>query len=332
MSANKPDHSVWSFRSILDTLVPTVHLTTCEIYIVWVLGEEGPVSIYNLGKKSRTMPEISSSFGNYGWESYPGEKKRYDYRVIYSKAKTLMEKNLVEHFSENREEHKLKLTFLGLLFYLQNLKASKESRQPRSKHVSSDDYLKILSSRYSAIPVFSNWKTIVKKLKPKKTCRALEDTVRNFTVVRAHFKVRPLGLEFKGFLKASDPLKTLASGYKKDGKVSELLKDREAIMLRDSHIAYLAVDSIKSIAGKNLDQISIFTNLESEIELAYFENRQIDSSPLFRGKRLLEFFPKYAGIEYFFTGMFVENLLWSKKPVRKAKEETKPPDFEVEFY
>ena len=154
MSNRKPDHSQWGFMSIFDRFVPTVWLTASEIYIIWVLGEEGPISMYSLGKKSRTMPEISSSLGNYGWESYPGKGKRYDYRVIHSKVKTLVKKNLVEHLTDNRREPKLRLTFSGLLFYLQNLRASeKKSIESGLKHVLSKNYSEVLNSYYSEIPV-----------------------------------------------------------------------------------------------------------------------------------------------------------------------------------
>jgi hypothetical protein len=109
------------------------------------------------------------------------------------------------------------------------------------------------------------------------------------------------------------------------------LKSNEALVLRNSYIAYLAVHNIWQLSGKNFRDIESHNSLKSETELAYFENRQIDSNPLFKGDRLLEFFPKYASIEYFFTGMFVENLLWNKKPVKETKE-AKIPDFEVELY
>jgi hypothetical protein len=61
---------------------------------------------------------------------------------------------------------------------------------------------------------------------------------------------------------------------------------------------------------------------------------KISSNPLFKGGRLKEFFPKFASIEYFFTGMFVENLLWTEKKIEKLEEEPKPKiaDFEVEIY
>jgi hypothetical protein len=58
-------HPLWSFKSIFDTIdldIPTIHLTECEIYILWTLGEEGPMSIYALSNKSRSLPEIHPVF------------------------------------------------------------------------------------------------------------------------------------------------------------------------------------------------------------------------------------------------------------------------------
>jgi hypothetical protein len=51
-----------------------------------------------------------------------------------------------------------------------------------------------------------------------------------------------------------------------------------------------------------------------EKELAYLENRKIADNPLFT-KRLFKFFPKYSELNYYFTGMFVNNLLWNQNQV-----------------
>jgi len=65
----------------------------------------------------------------------------------------------------------------------------------------------------------------------------------------------------------------------------------------------------------------------SEKELAYFEKRKTSQDSLFKGKRLADFLPKYTSIEYFFTGMFVETLLWHEKSAEKESH-----DFDVEIY
>ncbi|MHA2347732.1 MAG: hypothetical protein ACXACP_13515, partial [Candidatus Hodarchaeales archaeon] len=57
--------------------------------------------------------------------------------------------------------------------------------------------------------------------------------------------------------------------------------------------------------------------LDSEKELAYFEKRETGSNHLFRGNRLKEYFPKYAGIEFFFTGLFTEKFLWKEVTIDK---------------
>jgi len=118
----------------------------------------------------------------------------------------------------------------------------------------------------------------------------------------------------------------------RDEDITKYLRGKEAASLRDAYIAYLITKDIQRLSRESKDDVKRLLNeLESEKELAYFEKRQVGPNPIFKGGRLKEFLPKYAGIEYFFTGMFVENLLWSKKAVKKAKE-TKTSDFEVEFY
>lgn len=135
-------------------------------------------------------------------------------------------------------------------------------------------------------------------------------------------------LKFEGFLKRDGFIRASHPEYARVEKVSKYLKSNEALVLRGSYIAYLAMENISQLSGKSFRDIESYDSLESETELAFLENRQVDSNPLFKGERLLEFLPRYACIEYFFTGTFVENLLWNKKPTKEAKAS----DFEVEVY
>jgi hypothetical protein len=48
-------------------------------------------------------------------------------------------------------------------------------------------------------------------------------------------------------------------------------------------------------------------------EFANLECNSIDN--LFTEKGITRFFPRYDSIEYYFTGMFVNNLLLDRKPV-----------------
>jgi hypothetical protein len=68
----------------------------------------------------------------------------------------------------------------------------------------------------------------------------------------------------------------------------------------------------------NLDETEIrakLPKLKSVTEFAILEKNDNASTSLFSSKGLSRFFPKYESIEYYFTGMFVFNLLWEKKPV-----------------
>jgi hypothetical protein len=322
-----PERPIWSFMSVFDSIIPTLHLTECEIYIIWTLGEEGARSIYGIAKKARDLPETSATLSPGSWKR-PEKGLRYDYHFVHSKVKELRKKGLVQIQSSNNQEPKAGLTFLGLMFYLQNLRDAQKGPFEKLKHA--------LKNYRTLIPLFADWELMTKHLGTEKCSKAFDGTVTDFILHKARFQVRPIHLTFEGFLKRCDPIcmhayKALTPEYERVEKASEYLKSKENLVLRSSYIAYLAVHNIWQLSGQNFRDIESHDSLESETELAYFENRQINSNPLFKGDRLLEFFPEYASIEYFFTGMFVENLLWNKKPIKETKE-AKTPDFEVEFY
>jgi hypothetical protein len=315
------ERPIWSFTSIFDSTIPTLHLTECEIYIIWTLGEEGTRSIYAIAHKARDFPEINATLSPSSWKR-PVKRLRYDYHFVYSKVRELVKKGLVQTRSFNNQEPKVGLTFLGLIFYLQNLKDVQKGPFEKLKHV--------LRNYRTLIPLFTNWELMTKQLGTEKCNKAFNETITDFKLSKAKFRIRPINLAFHGFLKNSGFTKALTPEYERVEKVSEYLKSNEALVLRNSYIAYLAVHNIRQLSGKNLRDIKSHNSLESEVELAYFENRQISSNPLFKGDRLLELFPKYASIEYFFTGIFVENLLWNERVIHKKIDE-KTPDFEVEY-
>jgi hypothetical protein len=96
--------------------------------------------------------------------------------------------------------------------------------------------------------------------------------------------------------------------------VWNFLKEEKAQILRDSYIAFLAAQDIAEYFNvTNENNEKSLTQLKSEQELADFENREILSNPLFTEERFWGFFLKYSKIKYFFTGMFVYNLLRDQK-------------------
>ena len=91
---------------------------------------------------------------------------------------------------------------------------------------------------------------------------------------------------------------------------------RRNIELRNAYIAYLAREDILAyLMGKlRLDSLEDWW---SEKELARMENREIQEKPLFLNQRLHEIFPRFASMEFLFTGMLMDTLLWKKREVKR---------------
>jgi hypothetical protein len=106
-------------------------------------------------------------------------------------------------------------------------------------------------------------------------------------------------------------------------RVSSFLESEEAVLLRETYIAYLITEDFQKLS--DMSETDIKTKLpilKSVTELARFEKDENGSISLFSEKGLSRFFPKYGSIEYYFTGMFVFNLLWDKEPVNNYHDKT----------
>jgi hypothetical protein len=324
-------HPLWSFRSIFDIIdpdIPTIHLTECEIYVLWTLGEEGPMSIYALSNKSRFLPEIHPVFMPYPdiWKREMEEPKSFDYHFVHTKVGELLRLKLIQkqpvlkakrkkpgrkkQISKNQEpEEGIGLTFLGLMFYFQNLEKFYGSSDEELEHV--------LNKCKMLIPLPEQLNSLSDDLK-ERCKRAFAKTVKEFVDIQdVELRVPSASLVFGGFLKRNTPtnraeVETKVVG-ERDNEVAKCLEKREMSTLRDCYIAYLAVKDIYQLPEETAEDVGFFEGLESEKELAYLEGRNTSADSLFKGNRLRGVLPKYAGIEYFFTGMFVENLLWNKE-------------------
>jgi len=162
----------------------------------------------------------------------------------------------------------------------------------------------------------------------EKCTETFEKTVKDFRLWKAEFRIRRLDLKYDSF-----EVQTSENEYRRDERASEYLASPELTTLRNCYIAFLALHDLHLLSGESTEEANkIVSSLASERELSYFEKRNVGFNCLFDGERLKEFFPKYAGIECVFTGMFVKDLLWNEKIIKKEKEEAKTPDYEVEFY
>lgn len=313
----------------------TLELSESELAILWFLCENGPRCAYEIDKETYYLPTnirvpdvVIGKISPDKLMKKVKEKRRNHRPFIVIILKRLEKKGLlriVKDTSGDRTKNVAEPTFSGLMLYL--------------TYSLDDEKFKHALLYYSKlVPFFSKWDEIESKLGKEKCKNALEQTVRDFVEIkRVKFQARSLRLKFEGFLESPKMFMRKAPEVDTireiDTDVAQYLRSKEALLLKNSYIAYLIVHDIRTLSGESKESIGkMISKLESEKELAYLEGRNVETDLLFKGDRLREYIPKYAGIEYFFTGMFVESLLWNEKIVQKAKEETKPPDFEVEFY
>lgn len=304
--------------------IPTLSVSECELNIIWCLAERGPQSIYDLSKRKYYLPEKIST-GLFFRKLTEKHRKgiKYHYPFIYNTVKGLRKRNLVQVSKDKsgpRTKNIVSLTFSGLMLYLQG-----------STHKRKFDYA--IKNYPKLFPFSKNIETLAKFLGHERVVEALNIAVKDCVCLRkARFRIRHLQLEFEGFLRSVPLFRKTSHGEvlkSRNQKVVNYLKNEDALELRNSYIGYLAVHDIEKLSGRGKEQVeNLIPKLDSEKELAYFENKQVKTNQLFKGDRLKEFFPKYAAIEFFFTGMFVDNLLWTKKYIEKKPRENA---FEVEY-
>lgn len=319
---------------------PTLEMDESEVNVLWTICQQGRKSIYDLQVKTKFS--LQQSNPSYVWARLPDmtveeaktklvdlkKPKSYQRTSIYKTVKKLLAKNLVE-LSKDTSGNKIKTivepTLQGLILYLQ-------SPFDEGKW---EDVLDVFSHVF---PFSDKWKPMITILGKEKCIQALERTVKDFIEIRrARFLLGPLKMKFEGFLESPRMLLREVPEVQvireRDMQVAQYLMGREFTILRDSYIAYLALQDIRTLSGESREETErMIPEMESEKELAYLERRDTDTNSIFKHKRLKEFLPKYAGLEYFFTGMFVKNLLWNERIIEKAKEEATTSDFEVEFY
>jgi hypothetical protein len=316
---------------------PTLEMEESEIGILWALCKEGPKSIYDLNVHTQFF--LQPYWPKQVWITLPDmtpeeakemrnnllKPRTYHRSSIYKVVEELSKKNLTKiskDTSESRIKTIVKPTFEGIVLYLRN-PFEKQKLENIWKHYS------------KMIPFSDKWDSIVTVFGEEKCLETLELTLKNFQVNNVRFRIKPLAIEFEGCLEGVKVLQTENEKEKfrleRNKTVADYLKSNDARILRESYIAYLALNDIKKLSfteKRKLD--ATLSKLGSERELAYFENRQLSSSnSLFKGGRIKEFLQGYSGIEYFFTGMFVNNLLWDRKNVERHKEYTN--EFDIEY-
>lgn len=337
--------SYWNFYPIIGILFQTLSLSDCEMYVVWMLGQVGPRSIVEIAKFPRYFPKPNLSRMNLPDDNMklrlkdipptylnstrrPGfNKKRppnYSKSAIYSAVDRLEKKSLVETISREPLRN-VNLTFIGLMLYLQN-----STEKGRFKN---------LFTKHTRLFPFSHlWTKLTQKFGLDECLLTLEKTIENFhglekidyvtqlEKARLEAFYHPYSGSDLQILSNSELFGLMFGIYEnntkiiptKNSKVWDFLQSEEALLLRETYIAYLAAQDMKKLVGlENESYDKIIVTLKSEKELAELEKREVMSNPLFKGGRLMKLFQNYSGIECYFTGMFVNNLLWNEKQTIK---------------
>jgi hypothetical protein len=320
----KKEKSCWEFLRLISdspmsSLIDAIYLDDDELRIFCFLAEHGPSTIYGLSTLKRYSVRMKrprklfKEFRSIGTIKEPKMGKRYCYDKAFKIVKKLVQIGLSKKTMQTGKPRDLKIqiTFLGLLLYLRsstNMKKFRLAVQHNEQLFPFLNDLKLLTNELS-------WERVTNTLN-----RALKEFV---SLKRAMIRVRPLNLGFEGLLEepfGSRNLVIILTGKRR--KLSDFLRRQEAYEFRSSYLAYLAVHDIPRLIGKTRDQIEqLLPQLNSEKELAYFEERDVSVNPLFRGDRLTEFFPEYASLEHFLTGKLIVNLLWRQRKVENIQEE-----------
>jgi hypothetical protein len=306
-----------------------MELKTNEVYVLWALGNYGPMTSYGLYQKKAKFPFPEDATIISPYEKITEiDPKDYHRSTIDDSIRKLEDKRLVKILNKiSKTKRVAGLTFPGIIWYLQNTKDGFNSVHQFYLKLTPKRTPKkiILFEEYeNLIPFLPFWKTMTETLGNAICLEKLESTAKEFFALKeVKLTIKPLDFDVEGFLQLPPPLWMKDAQPKfyhrigkrckenRNQKAINFIKKPENLMLLNCYIAYLAIHDLSYVSKLNKDHLyKIHSELDSEKELAYFEEREIGSSSLFSKERIQEFFPKYSGIQYFFTGMFVEHLIW----------------------
>jgi len=298
--------------------------------ILSILGFYGPQSIPSIEKITTgskyyfLKPKFRKFTSHSNW--------KLKYTPIEREIESLIDKGLVKklHFAFLRKKTEyFGLTFSGLLWYF------RES----GKQLHTIDRISFFFSRYEEpydalrskhrknhfitegfrelVPFCPLWVGLVKQI-GNKCLETLEMTVTNFYIDdKTPLQIEPLGLNVETYPNYSGEITDkpiFIERNEKDPVVANYLKKKEAVLLTEAYIAYLLNEDFNLLHEINPDKVEQkLSELKSFKEYDFFENEDRQYKQFFSEENLAKFFPKYSGIEYYFKGMFVNNLLWYDK-------------------
>jgi DNA-binding PadR family transcriptional regulator len=286
--------------------------------------KQNPIEIFNLQHEEFTYPKITRVFcdnwiedGIERYKEKTGKSRSFNLSYIKKMIKSLQKKGFVEKRSSpdaDRMKKTVSITLPGLIYYLQ-LTGLNLIMQNLSKHE-------------NLMPFLKYWEDITKETPCAK--EVLWKTIDNFNGVQeAEFLIDSFKFNFKSYLESDIRLwrkeSTMLDMKYRNNILDNYLRNNEE--LRNSYIAYLALLDIRTLTRVANSEIKNYTpKLKSEQEFSLLEDKPLHSYPLFQGGLIKEFFPKYGSIEYFFTGLFLYNLIWGN-----LKEEIIHEDFNYQI-
>jgi hypothetical protein len=308
---------VWGYTSKFSN-----HLNNTHKHILVKLGIEGPNTVYSLkkevSKEKLLLLKIHEVF-----------EHRLDDEQVSRAIADLKELSFVKSIANapHTKGEVIGLSFPGLFWYfiysghegikeridaffkgLENIGFSYNMRKKQLKTVVSKDYYPMF--------VCKSWALMVKELDRTICLKALIETLQyNHMVSKQLTTIKPIELELEVFIAYSDERAFNAEGsFEKDTMVESFLKKAEAIPLKEAYYCYLLNEDIYRLGRVAEKEFEIAINgLKSVREISSFEGKKIKPYQLFSNEGLAQFFPKNSNIDLFYTGLFINNLLWSIK-------------------
>ena len=228
----------------------------------------------------------------------------YDFKKILRHADKLVKMGLLQYKKPKRKEV-LALTFDGFHIYLQNTFIQEPDKEAR--HLD-----EAITANSKLLPFARYWNEIVRIVGKKTAYQSVAGAIKQ-QIFRNPVNIGEINLKFDSFLIRPRPIFPKISKRKHDIEVADFISRSQE--LRDSYIAYLAVHDIFYLTShERLSEIDLNrADLESEKALDFLERRNTRRKLLLKSRtRLREFFPRFATIECFFTGMLMEKLLWKE--------------------
>ena len=281
-----------------------------DVDIIRFLAENGAHTTYDMfkGLENQRRPRKRGRLSL----KYKYERKKllkrdtskaldYDHKRISRHTKDLLKIGLLKT-KRLKRKNILALTFHGFHVYLQD--GGKENG-----HLDN-----VMTKNSDILPLSKHWNELTQVVGENILHKSVTETVSWDTykqIFRSQVKKDEINFQFYVFFTKPRPVVP-------EIKIQQILHGNFGILLsrndelRNSYVYYLAAHDIAFLKSKSLlSEIDTqLEKLESERVLAMFERREVNEKPLFKPRtHLMQFLERYGSIEYFFTGMVIEEII-----------------------